>query len=664
MRTKVSTTLKWVFRGVVLLIVQLIAWILIDGFVPGFSIENFPAAIRLIFTLWVLNLLFWPLISRLTLKISVFTFGIFNLILVAWFIRFASSIVGGVTVESLSAAIWAAFVLAVINIVSSTFITIANTGTFYKEALKRRVSPKKVKDYPGIIFLEIDGLAYDVLQRAIKKGFAPNIKKLLDKDYRIEKWETDWSCQTGASQLGILHGNNKNIPAFRWFDKKVKKLVSSSSTSDTPVIEKIHSNGQGLLSDSGGARANMYSGDAKDTIFTSSTLSEFKKAYTESYYGFFSDPYNITRTFIYFVWEIFVEVREQIRQKVLNVKPSLGFKKRFSTYMFVRGFTNVIIKDVSVYALINDIFAGKKDAIYLTFFGYDELAHHSGVEDIDTLKHLRVLDEEIANLMSIAKEAKRKYNFVILSDHGQSNGATFKQRYGITLEDLVNQNTGDIGVVESKLSSMEDTSAVANFSKQVALGSHKLTSVFEKVSGKFFNYHKKLEEKDESSNITVLASGNLGLVYFTDASKRLTLSEINKKYPGLVEKIVKHKGVGFVVVDTKNGGVVIGKQGKVYLKSGRIVGKDPLNGFGKNALQHIKRSSSFTNAPDIFVNSAYYKNSNQIAAFEELIGSHGGLGGEQSFPFVMFPDSFEFPKAPIIGAEKLHKVLKSWALGK
>lgn len=664
MSSKISTSIKWVFRGIVLLIVQLVAWVLVDGFVKGFSIENFAAAFRLIFTLWILNLLFWPLISRLTLKISVFTFGIFNLILVGLFIEFASSLVVGVTVESLSAAIWAALVLGLVNIISSTFITLANTGTFYKEALKRRVSPKKVKDYPGIIFLEIDGLAYEILQRAINNGFAPNIKKLLNTNYKIEKWETDWSCQTGASQLGILHGNNKNIPAFRWFDRKVKKLVSSSSTSDTPIIEKIHSNGQGLLSNNGGARANMYSGDAKDTIFTSSTLGKFNKAYTDSYYGFFSDPYNITRTFIYFVWEIIVEIREQIRQKVLNVKPSLGFKKRFGTYMFVRGFTNVIIKDVSVYALINDIFAGKKDAIYLTFFGYDELAHHSGVEDIDTLKHLRVLDEEIANLMSIAKEAKRKYNFVILSDHGQSNGATFKQRYGYTLEDLVKQNVGENVVVESKLSSMEDTSTVANFSKQVALGGHKLSAAFEKVYKKFFKRHQNEIEKDESSNITVLASGNLGLVYFTDTSKRLTLSEINKKYPGLVEKLVKHSGVGFVVVNTENGGVVIGKKGKVYLKSGRVVGKDPLKSFGKNALKHIKRSNSFTNAPDIFVNSTYYKNTNQVAAFEELIGSHGGLGGEQSFPFVMFPDNFEFPKKPIIGAEKLHKVLKSWALGK
>ena len=51
------------------------------------------------------------------------------------------------------------------------------------------------------------------------------------------------------------------------------------------------------------------------------------------------------------------------------------------------------------------------------------------------------------------------------------------------------------------------------------------------------------------------------------------------------------------------------------------------------------------------MNSFY--NPEKVAAFEELIGSHGGLGGNQSKPFLMTPSEWNFD-----GAETLHKVLK------
>ena len=50
-------------------------------------------------------------------------------------------------------------------------------------------------------------------------------------------------------------------------------------------------------------------------------------------------------------------------------------------------------------------------------------------------------------------------------------------------------------------------------------------------------------------------------------------------------------------------------------------------------------------------------------AFEELIGSHGGVGGWQSLPFVMHPKELIFPNYKVVGAENLHKILKNWLKG-
>jgi len=47
-----------------------------------------------------------------------------------------------------------------------------------------------------------------------------------------------------------------------------------------------------------------------------------------------------------------------------------------------------------------------------------------------------------------------------------------------------------------------------------------------------------------------------------------------------------------------------------------------------------------------------------VAAFEELVGSHGGIGGEQSFPFILHPSEWDI-KDDLVGAEKVHRAFKA-----
>ena len=83
-----------------------------------------------------------------------------------------------------------------------------------------------------------------------------------------------------------------------------------------------------------------------------------------------------------------------------------------------------------------NLFAGTRVA-YATFFGYDEVAHHSGIERGDAFRTLRAIDRQFARLERAAALGPRPYEFVVLADHGQSQGATFLQRYGLTLEEVV-----------------------------------------------------------------------------------------------------------------------------------------------------------------------------------------------------------------------------------
>ena len=134
-------------------------------------------------------------------------------------------------------------------------------------------------DMPGIIFLEIDGLALPVLRHAMRDGSAPTMARWIANDgYQLAEWEPDLSSQTGASQAGILLGSNENIPAFRWVEKETGTLMSCSAPADCAEIERRHAPGVGLLVNGGASRGNLLSGEADEVILTVSRLEEEKQA--------------------------------------------------------------------------------------------------------------------------------------------------------------------------------------------------------------------------------------------------------------------------------------------------------------------------------------------------------------------------------------------------
>lgn len=166
-------------------------------------------------------------------------------------------------------------------------------------------------------------------------------------------------------------------------------------------------------------------------------------------------------------------------------------------------------------------------------------------------------------------------------------------------------------------------------------------------------------KKASDSELIVLGSGNLGLIYLTQWKHRLTYEEIISLFPDLIPGLVKHPGIGFILVNSlANGGMVIGKNGIYYLESDEIIGENPLADFGKNAPKHLKRHNTFKNMPDILVNSFYDPESGDICAFEELIGSHGGLGGTQTKPFILYPSDWDCPDE-LVGAKSIYDLLKN-----
>ncbi len=640
----------------------------------GISVTDLPSAVLAAAVIGLLNALLWPMLTNILLPFAVFTLGLFALALNGVIILLAGLLVPGFEVASLGAAVWTAIGLTAVNTIASSLLTIDDDSSWFRNVVRRRakrmVRPEETA-VPGVLFLEIDGLSAPVLRKGMREGYAPTMKRWLERgSHRLQEWETDLSSQTSASQAGILHGNNHNIPAFRWYDRQRRQIVSSSNLDEVASLERELSDGNGLLAGGGASRGNLLSGDAPIVSTTASAIKDFSRFHTADFYAYFANPYNFIRTLLLGLWDMVLEKWQFWQARRKNVYPLLDRRHRGGKYPLLRMFTTILMRELNIYTLIGDIYSGTPVA-YATFVGYDEVAHHSGVESADALDILYKLDEQFARLESAARQAPRPYHFVILSDHGQSGGATFRQRYGLTLQELVQQlaKTARITAVMETNESWGHLNVL--MSDAVRHGEKSGQMLRRAVERGLVDGETKLgphtidwdewEEMDEAAHLLVLASGNLGLVYLTGRDQRATLEEIELHYPGLLEGLAQHPGVGWIMVHSAaQGAVVIGKHGRYYLEEDRLEGGHPLLGFGPHAADHLRRYDRFPDAPDIYVNSFYDATTNEVAAYEELIGCHGGLGGYQTRPFILYPAHWRIDEAPLVGAAAVYRQFKRW----
>jgi hypothetical protein len=304
----------------------------------------------------------------------------------------------------------------------------------------------------------------------------------------------------------------------------------------------------------------------------------------------------------------------------------------------------VVVRDLIVYGVLSDMMRGRP-AVYATFSSYDEVAHHSGLERADTMEALRKLDQQFGRIEKARRYAARPYRIVVLSDHGQTQGATFLQRNGYSLADLVERSleAGNVqGIAGGDEQNSKASLALAEATGQKA----KEGKPAEGVSGR---------------QVVVLGSGNLGLVYLMDEPHRLTWEEIDERHPRLIPALREHPHVGWLLVrSAEHGAVALGGRGTRYLADGRVEGEDPLANFSPTAAAHLLRSDGFPHVGDIMVGSFYDPDLDEACAFEELISFHGGLGGPQTRPFIMHPVELSAPGKPVVGAAEVHDVLAGW----
>jgi uncharacterized membrane protein YvlD (DUF360 family) len=580
---------------------------------------------------------------------------------------------------------WTAFVVAVVvGLVTTLLGWFSSAGTSQVligrlvAASRRRPAMLVDPEVEGVVFVQLDGVPFPVLQIAITAGTVPTLTRWVRSgSHELREWTPKLPATTPASQMGILHGVIDGIPAFRWYDRAKDRVLVANRPADAAVIEGDLTTGKGLLVDDGVSISNLFTGDAPTAVLTMSRRARGGEIARRAVAEFVVHPAGLTRALSRSVSEL-ARDRFQARRGVRrDIQPRCA--RTWETAL-LRSVTNGALRDLNTILVAQHMLRGTR-SIYVDYVDYDEIAHHAGVLRPESLEALEAVDAVLHQLELVATAAPRRYRFVVLSDHGQAQGTVFADRYGEDLAALVARLArSDVAASDDDVEGWGRTRAlVGELASTSGVGGRTMKSASEATDARDRNEPdavtpaaaptaattdggaRRAEEKPATGDETfhVFGSGNLGLIYVRGEKQRLDRRALHERFPGLVDGLARHPGVGFVVVLDDDGPVVLGNAGWHRLDDGEVEGDDPLVPFGPYAPEFVRRVAHRPEAPDIYVNSLLDPGTEEVAAFEGLVGCHGGLGGWQDRACVVVPSDLPFPAERVVGADAMHVALRT-----
>ena len=402
-------TIQQIVRGIVRLalvtVIEGVSLWLTTLIVPGITITatdtedgTLIGAISVAMVLAVLNGLVRPILILLTLPINMITLGLFTLVINALMLMLVSNILPFFEVSSFWSALAGGLILSAVNTLITGLTTIDDDQAFYDGVVqwlsKRRLEKRDDDTGRGIVMLEIDGLSYLRMEAAIESGLMPTAGCSSNKAgmpcltmtaacRRRPQPARRASCMEITTIFQPFAGMTKSRGVCTY---RIISAMRPRLTAATPMA-------MGLLRD-GTSINNLMSGDAKKAILTMSVLVETpeevdSRSPADMYLVFRKSLFLHQGAGPHLLGHCLVELVQAARQRIRRVVPRINRLEK--AYPILRGVTNVFMRDVSTYTVVLDIIRGSP-AIYTTYVGYDEVAHHAGPDTKDAMDTLKGID--------------------------------------------------------------------------------------------------------------------------------------------------------------------------------------------------------------------------------------------------------------------------------
>ncbi|MAG77954.1 hypothetical protein CL616_01165 [archaeon] len=492
--------------------------------------------------------------------------------------------------------------------------------------LREKYGLKKLKNKEKkFILVMVDALGYNTLMDV--KNELPFLSKLMKKN-NVTSYNVGIPSTTPYVQAGLFYGYDEIIPGYRFYDKKNKKRIVVGTPMGAAFIEEqLKKKYRGLLY-GGSSLGNVYVAGAKRTLFTfpgifaKSRITNVRDVLSVLLYN----PFSFFRVVYFSVKEFFVEIYENIMDH-LRRKKYANFSFFYPFFPFFRLGINAFVREVITEAAILEM-KRKSPKICVTYLGYDWVSHYRGPRSKSSILVLKEIDKKLKWLHNTAKE--EGYDFYVFSDHDIVQGLPFDKLYNQSLTEFITR------VKEGKKEIRDSWSDYVSYKLGVL---HENFSIPLKAVNTFFLSLFKVRNEDEIKEIEVCQSSCIAHIYFTKHEKRLSLKEVEKYYPGIIDKLVKHEGIGLVV----------GKE--------KIIGDLSKYGDEVQLKKWLKKFSNMKYFGDLFVIGAI--KDDQIVTFEDFhLGTHDGFGLGQEKGFFLSKKKYNFSNS--FDAKVLHEVLKDY----
>jgi hypothetical protein len=521
---------------------------------------------------------------------------------------------------------------------------------FTRERKERRERGER-----GFIVIQIDALAHEDLVRAVERGYAPNMRRLMERDgWELRRYPAGLPSATPAAQAAIFYGTKQDIPAFRFYEKAERRLIIGSKPADVQHIrDRLPESG---ILDGGAGYVNIYDGGADRATFT--LAAKQPQPFLRKMGGgrvallLLLHPMRAMRmlvdSVIQYVQEEFIRLWGQMR----------GQYTYYWWYLPVLHIgSNVLLRELQTLAVLLDIYTGVP-AIYTTYNVYDEFAHHFGPGSRTAFRGVRAMDRRIGEILNMVRRVPgRPYDVYILSDHGQTPSVPYRVRYNETLGDtIINAATRGVFVMAGTGDySLEYQDAMdflvqelEHVSKESMLPARKAGLGLGRWIRQHYNIFPLVAEtvkEDVDAEIIVTYSSSLAHVYWKEPQHPLSFDEIREdpERRALYYFLVAHDGIGCVItrmldgahVETLRGRALIMPDGEMEI----LAGDDPLRGYAESAVDRraIAELAAMGNAGDLILFGAYDAELDVCICFDDQVGAHGAMGGRQSWPFLLTP---------------------------
>jgi len=459
----------------------------------------------------------------------------------------------------------------------------------------------------GLVIIHLDGLGHHYLQRALTQGHMPFVQQLIDDEgYVPMRWRCGLPSTTPYVQAGLMFGDNREIPSFRWWDKEANRLIVFGGISSFKYVSDKYFRGAEPLLAQGAAIATCYTAEAIETYRLSyrhrapvrdSTIptqhASLRYSAQNIAASWLMNPLHLldlARTTFVQVWKAY-SIYWQARRH--------GWRQA-DKYLVTNMLEEIFLQQMTRYATTQAM-RENYPIIYAAFYTYDGMAHAFGPESEYSFRSLKHIDHSIQSIAHERQAHKRDYEILILSDHGQSESVPYTQKHGRTFGQWIAEWLPTYQVEE-------------------------------------FNGRKFTPAQTIEGHIALTYSGGLAHLYFKDLPGRLDRTALEEKFPGLIEKVARAPGVGFVMVRDGASDLIVTPDSLMPILTASGVADSAHPFFAQFdepevIARQLHKLNSFERSGDLIIFGAY-ADRRQIN-FEYQMGGHGSLGGEQLFPFIL-----------------------------